>query len=317
MTEPLSSFNADGVQWAWDSTSLKLAETCPRKYQYELVEGWVSPFLSVHLWFGALYASALENYHKLCADGIAPEKALQIIIRDTLVESWDHDLDDEGARIPGTGSARLFEHNSKSRETLIRTIIWYFSFFEKDHYETYITEKGEAAVEHSFRLPVDNGVVFCGHIDRLCTDPQREIFVHDQKTTGQTLSQYYFKQFNPDIQFSMYTFAGKMVYNVPVKGVVIDAAQIAVGFTRYARVPTYRTDDQLNEWYDEMMLLIEQNKRYAAAKFFPRNTASCNNFGGCQFRDVCSRPHQVREQFLKADFKQKPVDERWNPIKER
>ena len=313
-TNPESSFGPDGKQWAWDSTSLKRAETCPRKYQYQMLEGWQSPYRSVHLWFGGLYATALEHYHELRAKGASHDEALNAVVHEALVSSWDHDLDEEGNRIPETGGPAQFDHASKNRATLIRTIIWYFEEFANDVYETYITADGKPAVEHSFRLPVDNGLTFCGHIDRLCVDPAGEIFVHDQKTTGTTLSPRYFNGFKPDSQFSMYTFAGKMIYNAPVKGVIIDAAQIAVGFTRFGRAPTYRTDDELNEWYDESMLLIERIWSYHDREFFPRNPASCSNFGGCEFRDVCSRPPAVRHNFLDGSFVK---GERWNPIKPR
>lgn len=313
MTAPLSPFDEAGRQWAWDSTSIKRAETCARKYQYEALEGWRSPHQSVHLWFGSLYATALEHFHTLHLT-MSWEEALVEVVREALIKSWTHDLDEEGKPIEGTGAPTEFNHNMKTRDTLIRTIVWYFDAFKEDHYATFITADGSAAVEHSFQLPVDNGITFSGHIDRLCVDPEGNIFVHDQKTTGQTLSPYYFKQFKPDSQFSMYTFASKMIYHTPVSGVIVDAAQIAVGFSRFARSPTFRTNDELNEWYDETMMLIERTRGYAATEFYPRNPSACNNFGGCVFREVCSRPPSVRKNFLEGDFVKAEI---WNPLRSR
>src|SRR5690606_16303408 len=120
--------------------------------------------------------------------------------------------------------------------------------------------------------------------------------------------------FKPDTQFSMYTFASKMVYGAPVKGVIIDAAQITVGFSKFGRTPTYRTDEELDEWYTETMMLINRMRGYGDAGFYPRNPASCFNFGGCAFRDICSRPPQFRENFLEGDFVKRP---RWEPIQSR
>lgn len=309
-----SAFNATGVQWAWDSTSLKNAEKCPRYYQYVNIEGWVSHNSSVHLWFGSIYASSLELFHELMAKGSDREDAIREVVRFALIESWDHERDDEGNRIPDTGAPPEFDHNTKNRFTLIRSIVWYFEQFKDEFFSTYIKADGTPAVEHSFRVEVDDSLLFCGHIDRLCLDPQGELFVHDQKTTGSTISPYYFNQFKPDTQFSMYTFATKMIYSAPVKGVIIDAAQIAVGFTRFGRAPTYRTDDELNEWYDETLILIEQMYGYHDRDFYPRNPASCNNYGGCVFREVCSRPLGVRPNFLEGSFTKR---EPWNPLKQR
>lgn len=311
---PETSFLPDGRQWAWDATSIKTAEECPRKYYYARLEGWQSPFRSVHLWFGSIYASSHELFHKLEAEGMDRTDAIREVVHQALITSWDHDLDEDGARIPGTGSPAEFDHASKNRFTLIRSLVWYFDQFKDDHYTTYLTADGAPGVEHSFRLEVDNDLLFCGHIDRLCLDPQGELFVHDQKTTGTTISPHYFNQFKPDSQFSMYTFAAKMIYAAPVKGVIIDAAQIAVGFTRYGRAPTFRTDDELDEWYQETMHLIDRIHTYHSNDFYPRNPASCNNYGGCPFREVCSRTPSVRDNFLRASFVK---GERWDPIKPR
>lgn len=314
MIEPRASFNNDGVQVVWDSTSLKRADTCPRKYQYEMLEGWTSPYLSVHLWFGSIYASSLELFHKLTASGEDRPSALRAVVHHALIESWNHDLDSEGNRIPGTGGPARFDHNTKNRETLIRTIVWYFDHFAEDHYTTYITSEGKAAVEFTFQLPVDEGITFSGHIDRLCLDPEGNLFVHDQKTTGTTIGPYYFKGFKPDIQFSLYTLAAKIIYKAPVKGVIVDAAQIAVGFTRFGRTPILHTDDELNEFYEETMTLVELTQRYTRDNYFPRRPSACGNYGGCVFREVCSRPPQVRENFLRADFVRGPL---WDPMKVR
>lgn len=303
MTSP-SPYDKDGLQFAWDSTSLKRASTCLRLYQYESLEGWTSPYKNVHLWFGGHYASALETYYKHRAEGADHEEALRRIIRMTLENTWDREA----------GHGERFDETNKTRETLIRTIVWYFEEFADDTYTTYTTSEGKPAVEHSFRLPVDNDYVFCGHIDRLAEDRQSELFVHDQKTTKGALSPQYFKNFDLDTQMSMYTFAGKMIYNVPVKGVIIDAAQVLVGFTRYGRAPTLRTEGHLNEWYDETMLTIEKAREAHRNQFFPRNTNACGNYGGCAFRHVCSRAPSMREPFLKADFVQGKL---WNPLEQR
>lgn len=309
------SFSPSGIQWAFDATSLKVADTCLRKYQYEILEGWESPFRSVHLWFGGLYATALEHYHKLLASGEDREAALRSVIVEALVGSWDHDLDEAGNRIPGTGRPHASDHNAKTRENLIRTIIWYVDQFSEDHYSTYIAKDGKPAVEFSFHLPVDEGISFVGHIDRLCLDPAGEVFVHDQKTTGTTISPYFFKGYKPDIQMSMYTFVGRATFQAPVRGVILDAAQIAVGFSRFGRAPILFTDDELTEWYDEMMQLIEAVKVATENQVFPKRPASCGNFGGCAFREVCSRPKQVREAYLQADFVKRQVP--WDPARPR
>lgn len=299
------SFDETGAQFAWDSTSLKLAAECGRKYYYKMIEGWQPFHKSDHLIFGGHYATALEHWHKYLALGMDREDALRAIVREALEATWLRDAE-------GVGRPWQSFDNNKTRETLIRTIIWYVDEFIEDNLVTYQTEKGPA-VEFSFSLNVDDGYVLCGHIDRLVTYGD-DIMVTDNKTTGSTITPRYFKQYDLDLQMSMYTFAGKTIYSLPVKGVVIDAAQIAVDFSRFERGFTWRTEAQLNEWYDTTMAYIENARRMTHEQNFPMNLTACGNYGGCEFRHVCGADPQVRDQFLKSDFFKGPT---WDPLERR
>jgi hypothetical protein len=283
-----SPFNEDGAQFAWDSTSLKLAETCLRKYQYKMMDGWQPERKSAHLLFGGEYASALEGYHKAIAEGVDREQAIRDIVHEALINTWEYEYDENDDPIPGSGTPWNSEHNLKTRGNLIRSIVWYFEQFRDDPCTTIITSTGAAAVEHSFKLPVDNGIIFSGHLDRL-VEYSHAIYVQDQKSTGTTISSRYFDSYSPDSQMSLYTFAGKAIFNVPVKGVMIDAVQVAVGFSRYERGFTFRSEDQLEEWYEVAMHTIGRAQQAARDNYFPMNPSSCGNFGGCEFRHICSR----------------------------
>lgn len=309
MTEP-KSFR-DGKQFAWDSTSLTLAETCLRKYQYKIIDGWQPRSQSVHLRFGGAYATALEHYHKILAGGSMPEEALIDVVLEALTSTWDYVVDEAGVVVGG--SPWISDHNTKTRENLIRSIIWYLDHWVDDPAKVLILSDGRPAVEHTFALPIDDGFLLCGHLDRV-VEFVGSPYIMDQKTTGTTISASYFDQYKPDIQMSAYTFAGKAIFNIPIKGVIIDAAQIAVGFTRFERGMTHRTDPELNEWYDGSMDTIHRARDASDLNYFPMNRTACGNYGGCEFRRVCSKSPDVRKQFLAADFVQGP---RWDPLERR
>lgn len=301
LNSQLSAAFVDGVQYAWSSTTIKMAETCLRKYQYEMIEGWHSPHLSAHLKFGQEYATAIEYYYKMTATGIEPDIATREVVRAALIATWEYEVDEAGQPVPGTGHPWRSDHNLKNRENLVRSIIWYLDHFAEDQAKPIILSDGKPAVELSVSIEVDNGILFTAHLDRLAEYIDNP-YVMDQKTTGTTISTRYFEQYSPDTQMSMYTFLGKAAFGVPVKGVIIDAAQVAVGFTRFERGMTYRTEGQLNEWYDDTMRHILAAQAATRENYFPMNRSSCGNYGGCQFRAVCSRDPGARKNFLAADF---------------
>lgn len=308
-----SPFDAEGLQFAWNSSSLKLAQECPMKYKLTMLDGWQSPTLSMHLRFGLHYAAALESFHKAIAEGVPRDNAISDVVHEALIASWDYELDDNGEAIPETGAPWETGDTAKNRPNLIRSIIWYLDHFENDNTKTIILANGNAAVEHSVTIEVDNGLIFTGHLDRL-VDYAHNTYIQDQKTTKTTITQRYFEGYSPDTQMSMYTFLGKAAFGIPVHGVIIDAAQIAVGFTRFERGFTFRSPAQLNEWYENSMKDIERIRTAHREQHFPMNPTACGNFGGCMFRRACSRSPEVRTQFLKADYIQgSPM----NPLEQR
>jgi hypothetical protein len=302
MTE--SPFIADtSLQYVWDSTSLGLLKTCPRKYYYTLIEGWVKKEKSVHLDFGGFYASALENYHKKIFAGLSHEDALDDTISQTLIASANFSPDNE---------------TYKTRENLIRSIIWYLEEFGPNDPATTVIIDGRPAVELTFKFDTDipalNGMnfVLSGHLDRL-VEFCGSTYVMDQKTTKMSLGAHYFKMYSPDNQMSLYSLASRIVFNTPVSGVIIDAAQILVGSTRFARGFALRSEAELDEWLADTEVWLDRAKNYAEEEKWPMNDTACGNYGGCAFRDVCSKSPQVRHVYLASEFEKK----HWNPLEIR
>lgn len=294
---------ANGVQWAWDATSISLAMTCPRKYYYTMIRQIQPRGLSVHLRFGQLYASALEHFYKYRADGASIDDALLRVVRETMIATW---ID---------GAPEQFAHSSKTRNSLLRSIVWYVDQFGEespDGIQTYHLSDGRPAVELSFTLEISPDLVFCGHLDRVVSYAG-QLYVMDQKTTASTIGPYFFDQFKPDVQMSMYTFAGQAILQSPIRGVLIDGAQIAVGFTRFERGFTYRTKDELEEWLSDVLHIIEQTREYTRAEQFPRNLTACQNYGGCPFKPLCSTSFSHRESVIASDY----IPKLWDPIERR
>jgi len=302
-----SPFDDDGVQYAWDSTSLGLLKTCPRKYQLSMVLNWQPKERSYHLTFGILYHSGIELYLKQRALGASYDEAVRMAIKETLIDSFGY----------RPGEKKGAPDNAKTRENLIRTLVWYFETYENDHCKPVILRDGRAAVELSFRFEIGHDLILSGHLDQIVQFGEHK-YVLDHKTTASTVTgasaRQFFKNFNPDNQMTLYSTAAMVAFQTPVKGVIIDAAQIAVGFSAFARDMTHRSEAQIQEFIHGVVTYRRMAEVYHRTGFYPMNETACGNYGGCQFRDICSLSPQVRERFLRTDFTQ---DKPWNPLEPR
>jgi hypothetical protein len=157
---------------------------------------------------------------------------------------------------------------------------------------------------------VGQSYLLCGHLDRVVTFND-ELFVMDRKTTKTTPEGYYFDNFDPENQMSLYTLAGQVLFDTAIRGVIIDAAQVAVGFSRFERGFTYRNPDQIDEWVNDLHYWFQLAEEFAKSNYWPMNDTSCGMYGGCKFRKICSKSPQVRDRFLAGDFEKV---EPWNPL---
>src|SRR5258705_1647785 len=262
------------IHFAWDATSIEYLKRCPRLYQYEMLEGWKPNDENIHLRFGAEFHTALHQYQLVIADGIDHDEAVFHTIRELLyrVEDWNPD------------------HKYKNRFFLIRSVIRYLDKYKDDTAKTVMQSNGKPAVELSFRFELDYGptedqpYVLCGYLDRV-VDFQGEVFVMDHKTTTSTPGPYYWNQFEPNTQMTLYTLAGGIVFQTNIKGVIIDSGQLMMDDTRFTRGITYRTQDQLEEWLIDLKSWLDKAYEHAVDGYWPMNDRACDKYGGFKFKE--------------------------------
>jgi len=314
MQQPVPQANSSfstlipSLQLAWDSTSLNALKTCPRLYQYTIVEGYAPRMQSVHLQFGVWMHEGKEHYDRALACGAEHDDAVLQSIRYIMANTWDKERN----------RPWISDDPNKNRATLVRTLIWYFEHYKDDSITTVKFADGSPAVELSFSFDTSykssagETFLLCGHIDRL-GQMNDKTFPCDVKTTKYTLDDKFFAGFAPHNQFTLYSLAARTVYNLPTYGLVVDGCQIAVTFSRFERRTSPRDEAQLNEWYADLGHWLQVAEGYATAGWWPMNEASCGNYGGCPFRRVCSKPPSIRRQWLQSDF----VHRVWDPLQVR
>lgn len=302
-----SSFSKEipGLQLYWDSTSLGTFKECPRKYQLTIIEGFVPRETNVHLLFGLYYHAALEEYDKAKAKGQDHPAAVRAAVRRALTDTWDFER----------GKPWNSDDKYKNRWSLVRTVIWYLEHFAEDTAKTIILANGKPAVELSFnfeldiKAPTNENYSLCGHLDRLAL-VNDEPFILDRKTSKNSIENDFFDKFAPDNQMSTYDIAGKVVYGIEARGIIIDAAQVLITGSRFRRGFTHRTPEQRVEWLRDTALWLRTAESYAAEGYWPMNDKSCSHYGGCPFRGICNKSPLARDNWIEKGFHKRT----WDPL---
>jgi hypothetical protein len=136
---PNSSFiPGTKLQYVYDSVSLKLLQGCLRRYHYKMVEGWQETETPPALAWGRDFHTCAETYHKCRAHGLDHEVAVRRVAR--------------LAMLLGENLQSL--DTSRSKETLVRSVVWYLDEYKDDPLRTAMLPDGKPAVELSFTLPM-------------------------------------------------------------------------------------------------------------------------------------------------------------------
>lgn len=287
-------------QLHFDNTSLSALATCPRYYELSIIRGYTPRTTPVDLKFGILLHEGRERYYAQRAHSASHDSALRFALTWLFEQTFD------------LATQRPWDSGdqNKNRLTLIRTLVWYADEWQNDPLQTIILGNGRPAVELTLSAHLQaTPYRLWGHIDRL-VEFQGAPQVSDLKTTRHTLDAGYYTRFTPDGQMSQYTWLARHGLGLSVKGIIVDAAQIAVTFSRFHRGIVSRTPEQLSEWEHNVRVLLAQNETYVAQDYWPQNTTACFR---CAMRPICAKAPGVRDRWLQADYTRR----QWNPTIER
>lgn len=299
-----------GLQLGVDSTSLGEFKQCPQKYYRVIIQGWQTRSEQTDLVFGIHMHRAAETYGRLRAQGKDHQYSLEYTVTEALLRTWNRDL-----KRPW-----ISDHKTKNRISLLRAIVWYFDQFQEDTLQTVILASGKAAVEQHF--VVDSGyvarstgerIMLTGWLGDRLAKLGDDTYVVDMKTTEHQLDARFFSGFSPDNQFSLYVFAGQLVYGQRVKGLIVDGLQVGVTFARAERQVIPRSEAQIEEWHRDLGYWLSQMDQCATSGIWPMNDKACGMYRGCQFRGVCSKSPASRDATLRAEF----IQRQWDPLSGR
>lgn len=303
-----------------DSTMMSCFRSCPQKFYLEFILGLRPTGLSVDLHAGACFASALENvYIAHYRDGRTLEHSLAVA---------------HGAYLQQWGDFVPLKDTPKSKERVWEAVEEYFKVYglETDQVQPYFVD-GKPSMEFTFAIPLgpenDRPVwsdveppagfplhpsgqpfIYAGRLDLLGHwVPAKKFVGRDEKTTT-SIGASWADQWSLRSQFKGYCWAlqqfGLPVDTICVRGIGILKTKFTIGheaeaFKTYSRW-------EIARWHEQLRRDLWRLRRAWDEGYWDWNLGdSCNSWGGCTFRDLCTSEHPER---WFAQFSQK----RWNPL---
>lgn len=299
-----------------DNTSISVFKECPKKWHYGMQKGLRPLGTAAPLVFGGAWHTCLEHFDIQLSKGLTRDEALISSIRQAFIESSTPEF------LQGT-----HEDSSRSRETLVRGLVWYEENYRNEvagDMNTFILPNGKPAIEltFAFELPheflnPETGLyepcIYTGHIDKIVTY-QGRLFPMERKHTTSSLYDHYWNRYINSAQIDGYIMACKVNWNLEdVGGGIIDATQFGATFSRFGRRVVNRTPERTNQWLLETLYWLTQMDNSIKSNYFPRNTESCNKYSGCQFYQICFASPALAESLERDHYRV----EKWDPTKIR
>jgi len=257
---------------------------------------------SVHLHFGACFASALETVRReFYIGGKASDESIASGMR-TFFEKW-------GDFIPPEGVAKTLERG-------LGALDFYFDEWplgDKNQAMPHIMPSGLPAIEFSFAEPLpflhpETGqpVIYAGRCDMIA-DFADGVYLEDDKTASQ-LGDSWAKQWELRGQFTGYSWAARES-GIDTKGVLVRGVSILKTKYGAAQALTNRSAAEVDEWLATTLSDLADLRDAWEKREWKKNFGdTCSSYGGCQFIPVCKSADP--ETWLKVYFQRS----RWDPL---
>ena len=286
----------------FDNSAINTFMHCRRLHLYQnewtLSTNEESPALS----YGSAVHEAL--YHWYNGDG--EDVSLKAFIKRCRQKGTNIDLELDAEK----GSKQLY-----SIEWGVWLLRKYFKEnpIEIDPFETVLDASGDPYLEVGFAVDAGEGV-FVGRIDRIARYIETgDLYIIDHKTTRKTLNDYFWKQFNPNNQFTgymwgVYELLGEMPVGCVINGVrVYQFCRLKEGETLEEKVfarnwirPTLEQVEDRAKEIRETIIDIKSARTRGIHAFYRNAPNGCTMWGGCAFQPVCASRTADAAQLIAA-----------------
>lgn len=290
-----------------DSTSMKAANDCLRKYFYRFILGRVPPKSKYQTVFD--FGSAIHKFREVLeveytfnklSKAEAFEKAL-LAVKDMPLT-------------PGVGKYEFY-----NRQRLLESCTKSFNWWDNEK------TKGQIevlAVEQPFSILMPNGRYISGRADQIIKW-NGKIWGRDFKTTSKELK-YFEATLDPNDQPIRYIFAESKLHfgedaienGKQIQGIIFEVLQNTADTKtkkgkhgEIANITITKNNYQLKKWLQEQEFMGKVLKMAKEEDIWPMQSHNCSF---CDYHSVCKKPSEASMEYeLKANFKLSP----WDPTK--
>jgi hypothetical protein len=301
-------------------SSLSLMQECQRKTEYSLVRKLRSNLESPATLFGTAIHKALEVYYS----GQRSERILPPDYRATMdmigVGQWQPEWSESlvfraaAAFVEKASALRALPDTDKhSVHCGVWLLRYYFERYVDDEY-TIVRDANGPMVERKFSMTLFADekiqIEMFGTIDAVMkSELTGAILITDHKTTSSLYD--FYDAISPNHQYTCYLLAGREVFGFDTDSFLVNAIQkktipkTARGSgPDFARQVTNRTEDDFQELKDAIMLNVSIFRANMESNTWPMTAPGpCSKYGGCQFRQICASPKQLRENIITAQYR--------------
>ena len=279
-------------QIIWDSSSLSTFLSCPRLYKLTNLLGYKLKMYAPVTGFGSAVHNGFEILDRCKFEKKSKEEAVLEAVT-YIIKECGEDLNKS-------------EDKARGLEAGMRVIVWRAEEFWEDQLKIATMPDGAPCLEKRFEVPFGNaGHRLSGRIDKI-VELDNRLYLCDTKTTKTSLTDLYFRNFQPSNQIYAYIWAARNVLGLDIAGFIVDAVQTGTTFCRFNRGIFNVAQPSINEWYHDTQYAIGLADAYSMNEYYPANFTSCGNYGGCKFREMCAESPDHRQIILDEDFMREP-----------
>ena len=293
------------LRLVWSATTLEAYMRDPLTYYWKHVLGYVPLVQAPALVWGSLWHMATALFKQLTEGRdavLSRDEALFVTIEKTICEAQKIDLNDIAR------NGKKSDINKRTMYTLIRSLIWWEANYRDDSFRTADTG-AVCPLEQHFMVPLGikaytgEDYLITGVLDEIVADEDGDQFVLERKHTTQTISSYYFNNYDPSVQVYTYDLVGSLILpHNPLRGVVIESCQTAVGFSRFERHEVLRTQEQRNHWLNVLRHWIRRAEQDCTDRSWQNAMNPATTIYDSVYRDIETKSPSSWASLLKSEF---------------